>query len=106
MIRYVSPRDLPLVFQDEPGDRPILTVENYVKWYTLYVVHPDGRVREADMTEEDGFRSAWRDHVPHPAACHAYARLKGWEWDENSLDMVYGRYAREVTEVGWGREEF
>lgn len=106
MPTYVSERGHPLVYAGEPSDRPVLTVENYCKWYNLYAVDTDGTVIAVETDRTPGFESSWRDHVPHPAACEAFAKTNGWEWDENSLDMIYGRYAREVADVDWGRKEF
>jgi len=93
---YLSNRGHPLVHCTPPIAIPVLTVENYVKWYTLHVVHPDGRVQEVDFPTESPAGSAFMDHVPNPVACQKLAADKGWLWDENSLDMIWGRWRREV----------
>lgn len=66
------------------GDRPRLTVENYVKWYELYVCFPDGRVEAVSFGDLEDFRgdeSAYVDHVPNPKAVFALARARGWDVD-------------------------
>ena len=45
---YLSERGHTLVYWSPPSEVPVLTVENYVKWYGLYLVHPDGRVGVGD----------------------------------------------------------
>jgi len=94
---YVSPlRSIPLVYTQPPSDVPVLTVENYVKWYTLFLVHPTGRVEQIPFPEESPVGSAYCDHVPNPLACQKLAADNGWVWDENSLDMIWGRWRREA----------
>ncbi len=99
MPKYDSDRGMPLVYVGEPPpERPILTVENYCKWYSLYLVKPGGWVEAVDMYDAgSSFTAAWHDHVPDPGECERYAELKGYDWDENALDMIYGRYQREVV---------
>jgi len=97
---YLSERGHTLVYWSPPSEVPVLTVENYVKWYGLYLVHPDGRVEWLAFPEwgPDG-RSGFVDHVPNPVACQQLAAKRGWVWDENSLDMIWGRWRREVEGV-------
>ena len=98
---YLSDRGQPLVYVGSPQDLPVLTVENYVKWYTLHVVHPGGRVKAVNFPQASppGGGSAFVDHAPNPLACQQLAAKRGWVWDENSLDMIWGRWRREVEEV-------
>ena len=101
---HVSPPDAtnpgtPLVYQGPlPESRPVLTVENATKWYAVYRLHPDGRVEEVtDWWERGG---EWCDHVPRPSSCTVYAAGAGDDWCQNSLDMITGRYAREILDNG------
>lgn len=96
---WKSDRGLPLVYCGDIPTHPTLTVENYVKWYTLFVIYPDGQVESVVMVDHPGFKTSWHNHVPNPKACEVYADEMGWEWDETSLDMIYGRFAREVVEM-------
>lgn len=104
---YLSPNGKPLVFVGEPRSNPTLTIENYEKWYALYLVMPDGTVEEVDggefteVVQKKGPMTAWYDHVPSPVACDRYAVAKGYAWCWQSLEMIIGRYAREIAEVPW-----
>jgi hypothetical protein len=105
---YESERGIPLVYNGPPPlVTPILTVESYCKWYSLYAVHPDGQVRPAphesyvalEVSPLATVTHTWSDHVPYPPALQAIAEHLGMEWDENSLDMIHGRYYREHTDL-------
>lgn len=102
---YFSQRAIPLVYTGKPGEKPILTVENYCKWYTLYAVFPDGRVRPVDYSEygelelkseaHGGVSHLWSDHIPYPPSCEKIAEHLGMDWDDQSLEMIHGRYQLE-----------
>lgn len=66
---YVSNHGHPLLWQ-EPLDVPVVTVENYEKWYSLYVLFPDGRVEtvpgETILDVDSGGNCLWIDHCFHP----------------------------------------
>jgi hypothetical protein len=99
---YRSARGFRLVYDGPPPiDIPVLTVECYVKWYDLYAVYPDGSARKVPPDDYDGadVTHAWSDHVPYPPALRAIARHLRMEWDENSLDMIHGRYYREAMDL-------
>ena len=103
---YWSRRPAPLVFTGDEGagegrDVPVLTVENFAKWYGLYLVHPDGRVEEIDFgVLEDAARklgvSPYVDHVPRPEVVEATASARGWILDEASREVIVGRWRLEV----------
>ncbi|MFO5742282.1 hypothetical protein ACLBPW_29705, partial [Klebsiella pneumoniae] len=44
---HYSDRKLPLCFKGV-YDIPVVTIENYCKWYGLNIVYPDGRVEWVD----------------------------------------------------------
>jgi hypothetical protein len=90
---YMSERGHPLVYHGSPGKVPILTVENYLKWYSLYLVNPDGSVEPVDFPE-DGYC----DHVPYPAAVEEMAADRGWVGCYESLEMIVGRYVLEFLD--------
>lgn len=107
---YFSDRDMPLVYCWSNPETPVITVENYCKWYTIHVVMPDGSVECPDLPYGDG-DLWWHDHVPSPDFCkHAAEALVALSskyanahWDTQSLEMVMGRYYREVDEkMEWG----
>lgn len=94
-----SHRDIPLVLQEAPSPNPLLTVENYCKWYDVFIVFPDGRVEIVDYNLFwDGPGTGWHDHVPNPKACLGVAAKLNVEWHGESFEMIVGRYMLEVQE--------
>lgn len=99
MKTYKSDRDLPLIYQ---GDTPksgkyILTVENYLKWYSIYRVDCEGNISylpdHHEVYEEKTEDIAWSDHVPMIDYCIWLTKtFPEYEWDNNSLDMIAGRH--------------
>lgn len=95
---YYSDRQIPLVYYGDPPREPILTVENYMKWYDIHVVRPDGGV---SVVDHDLIAEAWCDHNFKPWICHQLAHELGYEWHDESLEMVIGRYVTECEEIPW-----
>lgn len=103
MKTYYSDRGYVLVYHMEPRDKPVLTVEQYCKWYTPYLVMMDGSVRAADIHNlelyvNDG--SAWggSTHVWNPDAIAALADEEVWYVCDASFEMIIGRWMREYME--------
>lgn len=106
---YFSDRGFPLVYWGPPPeDGYILTVENYCKWYTIYRIDPTGQVdiipdSEVEFPLDHVFKEgestvAWVNHVPTPGYCKWLEESNGdYRWDQTSLDMIVGRYYREVV---------
>lgn len=104
---YFSDRDLPLVYVGPPPNEGyVLTVENYIKWYTLYRVDSDGKVTPLPHEQHffpdehkpgyDG-PSSWADHVPGIDWCLWLAKAHPeYEWCPESLDMIAGRKVMEA----------
>ena len=89
---YFSDRGIPLVFNrvlDSTGT-PVLTVENYLKWYTLYLINPDASVVSICFPD-----NGYCDHVPYPSAVEILAEENGWYLCEESMAMIVGRYYME-----------
>lgn len=100
---YYSDRRIPLVFNYLPATCPVLTVENYLKWYSLYAVKPDGTVRVVPYTEyshlEDKFGGMlWADHCLNPAAYEDIAEELNMLTDSNSQDMIAGRWTNDILD--------
>lgn len=95
-----SKRGIPLVFQEEGFKRtePVLTVENYTKWYELFIVMPDRSVVAVEEYDHEMFdktwprESTWGDHIPNPRWVLWLAAWKGWIVDERSLEIITGRW--------------
>lgn len=90
-----SERGFPLLWQRQ-CDEPIITVENYEKWYNLFVVHPDKRVEVVDSSlilelSEKG-SSLWIDHEFHPRLLLLVAQRYGGCAHAEALEMAAGRW--------------
>lgn len=100
---FYSDRGIPLVYHSIVGktrDYTVLTIENYLKWYSLYLVKPDNTVEPCswenlDRLVEPG-ESPWCDHVPNPVAVANLAMAREWYLCDESLEMIIGRWEREV----------
>ena len=109
----VSTRHIPLINSvvdpTIPAPVPYLTVECYVKWYDLYIVHPDGRAEtihsnpayaktfketESTFTTQTG-KSATGDHIWHPGFVELLAEKLGISIDEVALEAIIGRWYQE-----------
>lgn len=98
---YLSRRGLPLLWIEEPLADPVLTVENYVKWYWLHLVLPDGRVEEVNFGALDRLANRmgdtpYCDHVPNPRVVQRLADDHRWHLDPNALEMLIGRWEIEA----------
>lgn len=93
--RFRSDRDIPLITQDV-GSKPMLTVENYIKWYELYVITPDGEVKDVYETSSEEIRNliidGWRDHCIDPQIFHKVATKLGATYDIATFESVCRRY--------------
>lgn len=101
--KYLSNRKFPLIFQGELGSDPIITMENYCKWYDIYVVFPDGSVKTIDLNkldietlgmEKDG-ASSILDHAFHPMLIQRVAQELCYVIDPVSFETIIGRWELE-----------
>jgi hypothetical protein len=87
---------------DYTPEIPTITVEDYCKWYTLYVVFPDNRVESLCFPGHDTLddlpsgEMSFVDHVPNPRAVKRMAERLGYEIDYDSLERMVGRWFLEV----------
>lgn len=95
-VLFLSERDLPLMLTHLPKV-PTLTVEQYLKWYKLYLVQPDGQVLpvEYDALDVAGLEG-YVDHVPNPQNVIQLAQRMNWEIDDLALELIIGRWHWEV----------
>jgi hypothetical protein len=96
MNNLISYRNIQLIWAATalPGT-PTLTVEMWIKWYDLQLVHPDGRIERVLYPENLDGESSFIDHVPNPKAVVKFAKEKGYEIDELALQAIKGRWAEE-----------
>jgi hypothetical protein len=108
-----SQRGMPLVCQQPNPDKPMLTVENYCKWYDFYLVFPDRHVEafhssperakffeEAERRcVEEHSESAYCDHAFNPRFMWILADLAGVVLDWTSFELVIGRWEEEYKQT-------
>lgn len=91
--------------------KPILTVELYVKWYTLYLVKKEFnkgsrwewlKVYKVYYHQLDNYRPmdqpTYVDHVPNPLAVRNFADAMGFTLDELAEELIEGRWHIEVVD--------
>lgn len=107
---YFSDRRIPLVYTGIGHTKPVITIENYLKWYDLYIVFPDEHVEafQADPVRVALFdkvetqiyhqynESPHGDHVPNPRQLIILAHLMQCAFDDEAVEMVIGRWELEV----------
>ena len=106
--KFLSPRGFEL-FCDGVCDRPVITVENYMKWYDLFAIHPNGQVTVVDGREfEHGFyteydQSAYGDHIFNPYFVLYLAGKLGMDVCLPALEVIIGRW--EIEHNDFPREQ-
>jgi hypothetical protein len=105
---YYSERDIPLVFYKEKGFRlsqPVLTVENYSKWYKLHLIknekvieyYPDEKIlKYLENRFETYFIS---NHCFNPIIVQKIAEIEKFHLCEQSLEMIIGRWELEIKDT-------
>lgn len=96
---YYSNRNLPLITTVSDA-MPKITLENYCKWYNVFVIHPDETVETVDggtiLLLGNVFNYfTWIDHVFHPSLLLAIAEYYGGRVDDVVLEAAAGRWVME-----------
>lgn len=105
MSIYHSKREIPLLWMRKVTGAPVLTVENYVKWYALFLIYPGDALAEiyfGRLSQTKYCRSGetpFCDHVPNPVVTRRFAEANGFYMDENALEMIIGRWELEYLEM-------
>ena len=100
----LSNRNMSLIYRGGMSYE-ILTIENYHKWYDIYIVSPSNHVYTLCKSHAQRYNNenpgnvAWREHVPTPDFCKWLERNTDFVWDDDSLDMIYGRWYRQILNV-------
>lgn len=97
---YLSERGLPLLYVGAPLDKAVITLENYTKWYKIYMVLPDGRVdvvriNELEEANDKLSIQGWVDHLFHPQLLIQLGKDLVAYVDERALECAGGRWMRE-----------
>lgn len=98
---YLSKRNIPLLYIGEPVSVPVLTLENYTKWYNIYLVMPDGAVDTVNSDvildivsqyQSREYPCLWVDHLYHPFLLEKLAEKLNAELDERAQEVAAGRW--------------
>lgn len=94
---YFSPRCKPLLYMGNPCEVPVVTLENYTKWYEIFLVMPDGSVQAVDSgivtdIEDPKVRRMWVDHHYHPRLLYRLAEYYKGTVDERAVEVAAGRW--------------
>jgi hypothetical protein len=103
---FYSERGMPLVTQSlylleyNEESKGMITVENYDKWYHMYIIRPDGKVEKVDWKDyvESRVGLTWIDHVISPECFHLTAKKLGLEYDDMTFAMVCERFVSDYLE--------
>lgn len=108
---FLSKRNVPLILKHLPiENEPLLTIENWEIWEeeSIYVVYHDGLVRSIlddkflnrayyDLVKNYAY-PVFTDNVWKPDFLLELGDTLGFEWDENSFDLLYGRSHKKLNE--------
>jgi hypothetical protein len=96
---FYSERGFPLITQ-YTGSKAMLTVENYIKWYNLYIITEKGEVVPVDYEDivESRGGLTWVDHAISPEAFHLTAKSLGLEYDDMTFAIVCQRFVEDFLE--------
>lgn len=93
---FRSDRGMPLLCQ-EVYDTPTITLENYEKWYNIFVIQPDGTVEIVNpgLIDELNDGTLWVDHTFHPKLLLLIAKHYKGHVPATTLELAAGRWVME-----------
>lgn len=93
---FRSDRGFPLMYQ-EVSTTPVITLENYDKWYNIFVIQPDGTVEIVNpgLIDELNDGTLWVDHTFHPKLLLLIAKHYGGQVPPTTLEIAAGRWVME-----------
>lgn len=104
---YYSKDDTPLLFYETVEQmavrtKIVLTVENYSKWYRLWLVDTRGKVTTLAFDVLEPFaakigQSAYCDHVPNPSAIAAFCENRDIIFHDVTQEAIIGRWEIEYN---------
>ncbi|AMO35323.1 hypothetical protein [Lysinibacillus sphaericus] len=103
---YFSERGIPLLsqyFEDVNENelmKPLLTMENYEKWYSMYIIYPDGKVEKFSSSTKENC-DTWYDHAVYPSYFHLIAKRLGCTYDNRTFALVCERFVEDVLDGDW-----
>lgn len=99
---HLSDRLIPLLYTKHVGGNinPIISLENYGKWYSIFIIRQNDFVEKIPMeTIQDILdkytKPLWIDHCFHPLLLLIIAYVLDAVVDDISLETAYGRWLAE-----------
>lgn len=89
----VSNRGIRLITQ--PNGKRMLTAEDYMKWYDLFLIEPDGTVKTVGWNK--WFDEGWHDHCIVPHCFKEMAKMLDADFDEATWKAVCSMYKENTT---------
>ncbi len=101
---FFSERGFPLVWATNPPTKlKAVTVENYMKWYSLYFIEPNGNVSKVPFEALEKYQRddgpVMGDHVFNPNVVQRFCAYEGHLIDIEALEMIIGRWELEYHGV-------
>ncbi len=82
-----------------PQPKKQLVVEDYCKWYDLWLISPGFTVEAVSYTDLEDCcvdnESPWHDHTPNPDVIERYCDLHDIYLDERTIELIDGRWVRD-----------
>ena len=94
---FVSERGIALITQT--NETRMLTAEDYMKWYNLYIIETDGTVKGVEDDNEILFEG-WYDHCVRPDTFKKLAESLNASYAEKTWKAVIDMY-EEMTDSKW-----
>ena len=97
---YYAPNGHPLLWYGEIPEGGIVTLENYWKWYRIYLIKKDGTVHDLDWWDyniKEEF-PMWTDHLVHPKLLERIAKHLGACVCPQSIEIAIGRWSLKKLE--------
>jgi hypothetical protein len=103
---YFSDRQIPLITQelityDAITYFPMLTVENYEKWYKLFIINTDETVESLIDLDEPNYGTSFVDHSFNPSAFHNTTKRLGLRYDNRTFAMICERWVEDALDDDW-----
>lgn len=106
---FLTERNEPLI-TTEVQDKPVITLENYTKWYDIYQLMPCGKVIKVPVMEILKVEKTMAnnhipfrvDHVWHPSILPLLAKQMDCYYDEQAHEVLVGRWVMEVKGDDYG----
>jgi len=75
--------------------KSVLTIENYCKWYSLYLISPDWKIESVGFPDCGNYQqlgSPYSDHHPSPRHVLAFSLIKGYECDADGFGAIVAEW--------------